>query len=118
MKPLELIARIVFCIPMIISGIVHFSRTSLVARWVPSYLPAREIWVYATGAGFILASIAIIIHRKSRIAAAALGTMLLLFALLIHMKGFLKGSPMYSGLFLRDISLAGASFFIALKSRN
>ncbi len=118
MTVLEFIARLLFAIPMILAGIVHFSRTSVVARLVPRYLPNRELWVYLTGAGFILASIAIILNRKSRLAAYGLGIMLLLFALMIHMKGFLRGNPLASSLFLRDISLAGASIFLALKSRN
>ncbi|MEM9324458.1 MAG: DoxX family membrane protein [Bacteroidota bacterium] len=118
MKPIELIARIMYAIPMIMAGVVHFSKSSMVARMVPKYLPAKEVWVYVTGIGFILASIAIIINKKSRIAAISLGVMLLLFALMIHLRGFLKGVPLASSLFLRDISLAGASFFIAAKSKD
>lgn len=118
MKLLDLIGRILFAVPMMMSGFIHFSKSAVVTRMVPSFMPAKEIWVYATGLGFILAGISIIIGKKSKIGALLLGIMIISFATLVHMGGFLKGNPLASSMFIRDMALGGAAIFIAAHSKD
>lgn len=118
MKHLDLIGRLLFAVPMILSGFFHFTKASVVTRTVPAYMPFKEIWVYVTGVGFILAAISIIIGKKSRLGAGLLGLMILLFAFLIHFKGFLRGVPLASSWFIRDVALAGGALFIASKAKD
>ena len=81
-------------------------------------MPFKEIWAYVTGIGFILAAISIILGKKTRLGAGLLGLMLFLFAFLIHFKGFLRGVPLASSWFIRDVALAGGAFYIASKAKD
>ena len=103
---------------MVISGIVHFLKPNIIARMIPTYIPFRFIWPYITGVLFVLAGISITLMVKTKISAFTLGCMILLFAIIVHMKGFLKGTPIASALFVRDIAIAGSAFFIASQSKD
>ena len=118
MKFLDLPARILYGVPMMMSGFVHFSKPNIITRIVPDYFPMREIWVYVTGAAFILAGISIIVNKKTKLSAFLLGAMLLIFAITVHMDGFLKGNPLASSMFVKDMALSGAAFYIASKAPN
>ncbi len=118
MKFLDLPGRILFAVPMMMSGFVHFSKPNIITRLVPKYIPVPEIWVYVTGVAFILAGISILIGKKMKLSGTMLGIMLLLFALSVHMDGFLKGNPLASSLFIRDMALAGAALFIGSKAAD
>ena len=118
MKHLDFISRLLFAIPMLLSGFFHFTKYNVVTRTVPTYMPFKEIWAYVTGIGFILAAISIILGKKTRLGAGLLGLMLFLFAFLIHFKGFLRGVPLASSWFIRDVALAGGAFYIASKAKD
>ncbi len=116
MKFLELPARIIFAVPMMMSGFVHFSKPGVISRVVPRYFPMPDIWVYVTGVAFILAGISIIIGKKTRLGATLLGLMLLAFALTVHLDGFLKSNPLASSMFIKDLALAGGALYIGSKA--
>ena len=87
MNVVNSLGRFLFGIPMAVFGIFHFINAESMSGMVPSWMPGANIWVYLTGAALILASVAIVIQKKDRLAAQLLGLMLLLFALLVHMPG-------------------------------
>ena len=118
MRFLDLPGRILFAVPMMMSGFVHFSKPSIITRLVPKYIPMAEIWVYVTGVAFILAAISIIIGRKVRIGSGLLGLMILIFAMTVHLDGFLKGNPLASSMFIKDMALAGSAFYIASQAKD
>ncbi len=112
------IARFMYAIPMGIFGLFHFMKAPGMSGMVPTWIPGDVFWVYITGAALLLASIAIIINKKARLAALLLGIMLLIFALTIHLPGAASGDQMSSTMFLKDFALSGAAFAFAGILRN
>lgn len=113
MKSLGFIGKLMYAGPMAMFGIFHFMNAEGMTGAVPSFLPAPIVFVYLTGIALVLAAVAIIIGKKAKLATQLLGLMLALFALLIHMKGFLNQDPSASAMFLKDIALAGAAWFMS-----
>lgn len=85
---------------------------------VPDFLPAPIVFVYLTGIALILAAVAIIIGKKAKLATQLLGLMIALFAVLVHLPGFLSQDPTASSLFLKDVALAGSSWFMSTHLGN
>jgi uncharacterized membrane protein len=109
MKSLGFIGKLMFAGPLVMFGIAHLTSANDMTAMVPEFLPAPLIFVYLTGIALILAAIAIIIGKKAKLATQLLGLMLLLFALLIHLQNF--GSD--PSMFLKDLALAGAAWFMS-----
>ncbi|MEM9895303.1 MAG: DoxX family protein [Bacteroidota bacterium] len=118
MKSLGYLGKLLFAGPMAMFGVFHFMGASTMTRIVPSYIPFPIVWVYATGLAFILAAVAIIIGQKARLATQLLGVMLVAFAVLVHLEGFLGGNPASSANFLKDIALGGAAWFMSSYLHN
>ncbi len=118
MKNLGFLGKLLYALPLAMFGFFHFMNANSMAGMVPDFLPAPVIWVYLTGASLLAAVISIIIGKKTKLATLLLGIMLLSFALLIHMQGFFNQDPVSSGMFLKDLALAGAAFFISSHSKN
>jgi len=84
------------------------------AGFVPAFIPGGVIWVYLTGATLLAASISILAQKMTRLACILLGVLLLIFVLTIHLPGVIESGG-ESGMpnLLKDLALAGASWFIA-----
>jgi putative oxidoreductase len=111
MKPFipSKIAEIVFAIIFGYFGYLHFKNANMMGGMVPDFMPGDgKIWIYVTGAGFILAAIAIIIDMQKTLACYLLAAVLLIFVFAIHIKSF-NTNP--SG-FLKDTALAMAAIII------
>jgi len=104
--------------PMAMFGVFHFMNAEGMTGAVPDYLPAPVIFVYLTGVALLLAAIAIVIGNKAKLATQLLGLMLVLFAVLIHLGGFLAQDPTASGMFLKDIALAGSAWYMSSNLSN
>lgn len=109
------VLQIVFAIPWIAFGILHFLYAGFVATLVPSFMPFKLFWTYFTGAAMIAAGISFLAGRFSSLAAKLLGVMLTEFILLIHVP---KLAVSFSDITawtrpLQDISLACACFILA-----
>lgn len=115
---LGFLGRIVYSIPLMILGLGHLSNANDMKQLVPPYFPQQIVWVYATGVALILAGIAIIINKKARIAAVLLGIMLTLFALLVHLPGMNNAFESSFPNLLKDLSLAGAAFFLSSRLKD
>ncbi len=118
MKGFEFLGKLLYAIPMAIFGLFHFMNASSMAGMVPSYLPVQEAWVYLTGLALILAAVAILTGKKAKLATTLLGVMILAFALIIHLSGFLDGDASSSSMFLKDLAISGAAFFMSTKMKN
>lgn len=113
MKSLGYVGKLMYAGPMAMFGIFHFMGADDMAGYVPSFLPAPVVFVYLTGIALILAAVAIILGKKAKLATQLLGLMLALFAILIHFSGFMNQDPVSSSMFLKDIALAGAAWFMS-----
>jgi uncharacterized membrane protein len=69
---------------MIVFGLDHFEVLRFIATLIPSWIPFRLFWSAFTGAAFIAAGVSIITRRQIRLAAAMLGLMFFLWAVLVH----------------------------------
>ena len=57
------VAEMLFALAIGTFGVLHFMHTDMMAGGVPTYMPGEgKIWVYVTGAGLILAALAILIN--------------------------------------------------------
>jgi uncharacterized membrane protein len=73
-----------FGVSSIVFGIDHFLILAFIAFLVPAWMPWHMFWAYFTGAGFIAAGISIVIRKLDQWGAFWLGTMFLLWFLLLH----------------------------------
>lgn len=107
--------RVMFAVPWIVLGIEHYLYVEFVAGEVPAYFPVKEFWVYLTGIAMIAAGISFLVKRYSALAAFLLGTMLLIFIVLIHIPTIssnLSDSNHWTR-FFQDLSFASAAFMLA-----
>ena len=107
------VARIIFAIPFIIFGILHFMNASAMSDMVPSFVPGGVFWVYLTGLAMILAGASIIIQKYTHLASKLLAGLLLVFVLTIHLPNLIGGNMMAISGLLKDISLAGGALLVA-----
>ncbi|MEP0985186.1 DoxX family protein [Ekhidna sp.] len=113
MKSLGFLGKLMYAGPMAMFGIFHLMGADDMKGMVPDFLPAPVFFVYLTGIALLLAAVAIIIGKKAKLAAQLLGLMLALFAVLIHLSGFMSQDPISSSMFLKDIALAGGAWFMS-----
>ena len=113
MKTLGSLGRIIFAIPFIVFGIMHFMNAEGMANDILTNWPIAEAIVYISGLAFILAGVSIIIKIQAKIACLLLALLLLIIIVTIHMPLFVQGDQMAMSIFLRDIGLLGASLTYA-----
>lgn len=75
---------IFFSITMISFGIDHFLYAKGVATLVPSWIPNHIFWTYFAAVALIGSGVAIILKIKLKVIATLLGTMILLWFILLH----------------------------------
>ena len=86
------IAGIIFALAVGTFGVLHFMNAEEMKSGVPEYIPGGVIWIYITGAGMILAAIAIIINKATRLACYLLAAMFLIFVFTLHLKHLMNGN--------------------------
>lgn len=111
--PFRTIGRVLFALPFLIFGLIHFMNAQGMAGIVPSWLPGGIIWIYLTGIIHLLAAIALLIQKYTRLACLLLGLMLLIFVLTVHLPAGLGGDQMAVSQVLKDAALAGGAFVLA-----
>src|SRR4030095_11279370 len=65
---------VLFAIPIISFGILHFLYAKDVADYIPSWIPNHMFWTYLAGTALIGSGLALILETRSGPAAALLGT--------------------------------------------
>ncbi len=113
---LSTLGRLLYAIPFAVFGLFHFMNAEGMAQMVP--VPGGVFWIYLTGTAMIAASISIVIRKKSSLASLLLGALLLVFVLTIHLPMVLGGDQSAMGQLLKDLALAGASFFYSSTSED
>lgn len=111
MKPIipSKIAEIIFALVIAYFGYLHFKNADMMGAGVPKFIPGDgKIWIYITGAGFIIAAIAIIIEVQKTLACYLLADVLLIFVFAIHIKSFYVNP----GGTLKDTAMAMAAIII------
>jgi uncharacterized membrane protein len=112
------LARIIIALPALIFGIMHLLKGEEMVQWVPDFLPMKLILVYVSGAMLVFFSVLLILHKMSRIAALVLSVMVLIIAILVYMPGVLAGNETHLTLFIKDVAIAAAYYYIYLFSED
>jgi putative oxidoreductase len=105
------IGVILYALVIAFFGVNHFLRGNGMAGMVPS-------WVYLTGAALILAAIAFLTGKMTKLAGILLAVFLLLVVLTVHLPGVIHAPdekavnvPMIN--LIKDLGLAAGALMIA-----
>ena len=117
--------RLFYAIPLADFAGEHFTLGRLMADGIPSWIPAHVFLVYFVGVALVAAALSIVVKKYSQLAATLLGTMILLFVVLLHIPR-VAANPhdrISWAVALRDLSFSGGAFAFAgaqrrLQSKN
>lgn len=121
-RTLSTIGRIFFSVMLIVFGYDHFLYTQFVATLVPSWIPGPTFWTYFGAVALIGSGLCILLKIKLPLVAILLGTMLLLWFILLHVpRGITdpysgKGNEITS--VFQALAFSGISFVIAIIARE
>jgi len=108
---------ILFSIPIISFGILHFMYAKDVSDLVPPWVPNPLFWTYLAGIGLFSSGLAMILKIKPRLATALLGTMIFIWFIILHIPRVIVSSVAYVGSEVTSAFLAlaysGIAFVIA-----
>lgn len=88
---LATVARIGFGLACVVFGISHFVYADFTAQMIPGFLPFHLPLAYITGAGHLLAGLAILSGVMARLAATLEAVMMSLFVVLVHIPMLVAG---------------------------
>jgi len=119
---LLLFGSILFSIPIISFGILHFLHAKDVADYVPSWVPNRLFWAYLAGTALIGSGLAIILKIKAGLAATLLGIMIFIWFIILHVPRVIASPVAYLGSEITSAFIAlaysGIAFVIAGASKK
>jgi len=99
-------------------GVMHFTNASGMSRVVPSFFHGGVFWVYLTGTALVLAAIAFLIGKQTRLAGILLAVFLIVIVLTIHLPAVLNAPdeaawrvPLTN--LVKDTGLAAGALMIA-----
>jgi hypothetical protein len=113
--PLFQSGRVLFAASLVVFGIQHLLYGHFVATLIPMWIPGRLIWAYFIGVDFIAAALAIVSGTVARSAGTLLGTMFLLWVLILHaprVMGALHNGNEWTSMFVA-LAMSGAGFIVA-----
>lgn len=105
----DLVARILFAVPMLVFGVFHFMNAEGMAEMAPF---GGKIIVYITGLGLLAAAVSILIKKKAALACLLLGVFFLLTALTVNIPA-MQTDEMAMSHVLKDLALAGGVWFMS-----
>jgi uncharacterized membrane protein YphA (DoxX/SURF4 family) len=107
--------RFAFAISLIVFAVQHFIYARFIATLIPSWIPVHVFWAYFIGVAFLGAALAIAAKVQAKPAAILLGTMFLLWVLVLHLPR-VAAAPSNgneaTSLFIA-LAMSGASFILA-----
>jgi uncharacterized membrane protein len=107
--------RFAFAISLIVFAVQHFIYARFIATLIPSWIPVHVFWAYFIGVAFLGAALAIAAKVQAKLATILLGTMFLLWVLVLHLPRVAaapsNGNEVTS-LFIA-LAMSGASFILA-----
>jgi len=119
-KKLLTLGRIFFSIMLIVFGIDHFLYIDFVAPLVPNWIPGHFFWTYFGAVALIGSGVCIILKIKIRLVGMLLGSMLLLWFIILHIPRAIadpyagKGNEITS--VFQALAFSGIAFVIAISA--
>lgn len=109
------VGRFLIAISLVVFAVQHFMYARFVATLIPAWIPARLFWAYFTGIAFVAAAVSVATKRMLGMAAKLLGTMFLLWVVLLHaprVAGAIRNGNEVTSLFVA-VAMCGLSFALA-----
>jgi putative oxidoreductase len=98
-------------------GLNHFMNASAMGGMVPASVPGGVVWVYITGACLIIAALAIVSGKYTRLACMLLAVLLIIFVLVIHLPNVMSDDPKLKMMgmpsLLKDLGMAAGALLLA-----
>jgi uncharacterized membrane protein len=82
---LALAARLLAGASAVVFGLAHFNYADFTATMVPGWIPFKIFWAWATGAGHLLAGLALLSGIRAHLAATCEAAMMGSFVVLLHL---------------------------------
>jgi hypothetical protein len=82
---LAVVGRYLIAVSWVVFAVQHFLYAGYVASLVPAWIPWHLFWAYFVGVAFIAAALAIAANKMMRLTGVLLGTMFLLWVVLLHL---------------------------------
>ena len=117
------IAVVILAVVMMVFGFYHFMHPKDMLSFVPNFLPGGIIWVYVVGVAFILAGIALILHKWVKIAGYVLAFLLFSFVLIVHLPNYMNSGDVEMQRqalvnILKDSAIAAFALYIASNAQK
>jgi uncharacterized membrane protein len=74
---MQWVVRVVVVLPLVVSGIAHFTRTAMVATIVPPFLPYRTQLVLVSGAMELAGALGLLLPQFTRAASVCLAVLMI-----------------------------------------
>jgi len=111
------LGTILFALTIVSFGIDHFLFAKEAAGYIPAWIPYHLFWMYLTGTALLGSGIAIILKIRVPLIAALLGTMILIWVIILHIPKVIAAGAGDSGGEITSAFLAlaycGTAFVIA-----
>jgi len=105
----DLVARLLFALPLAVFASFHFMNAEGMASMAPF---GGVITVYIAGLALLAAAISIIIKKKAALATLLLGVFFILTAVVVHVPQMTPDNMAIANV-LKDTALAGGAFFMS-----
>ena len=112
------IGRILYALVVAFFGVNHFLNGTGMQKMVPSFIPGGAFWIYLTGTALLLAAIAFLIDKETKLAGLLLAAFLLIIVLTIHLPAVLRAQDIATARFpltnlVKDTGLAAGALMVA-----
>ncbi|MEO6568298.1 MAG: hypothetical protein ABIO94_06005, partial [Opitutaceae bacterium] len=100
---------------LLLAGVQHFVYLDFVIQLVPSWMPGRTFWAYATGVALVAGGSGMLIPQTRRLAATLSGIMIFLWVILLHLpRAFFEANQTNEwGGVCEALALSGVAFLLA-----
>jgi putative oxidoreductase len=110
---IPLLGRILFSAVFIMFGLGHFAQTAMMAEnLVPAWMPFPNLVVMLSGAIIVAGGLMVLTGYKAKLGGLMLALFLIPVAFIAHGPGFAAGDQVSTGMFMKDLALAGAGLMI------
>jgi putative oxidoreductase len=112
------IGRILYGLMVAFFGVNHFLYRTGYQNTVPSFIPGGLFWVYLTGIALLLAALAFLLDKQTRLAGLLMAAFLLIVVLTVHLPAVIRAADLSSVRFpltnlVKDTGLAAAALMLA-----
>ncbi len=110
---IPLLGRILFSAVFIMFGLGHFAQAEMMANnLVPGWVPLPNLVVMAAGPYIVAGGLMVLVGDKAKLAGLMLAAFLIPIAFIVYGAGFAAGDQVATGMFMKDLGLAGAGLLI------